>query len=70
MRLFTIAAAVGAQTAMADHYFDGLNRVHLRMNPDHRFKVMQLTDLHLGEQKQGKADHETLEMIRHMVDKE
>ena len=49
MRLFTIAAAVGAQTAMADHYFDGLNRVHLRMNSDHRFKVMQLTDLHLGE---------------------
>jgi len=47
--LFAIAATLSAQIALADHYFDSLNRLHMRMNPDNRFKVMQLTDLHFGE---------------------
>ena len=68
--LFTLVAALGAQTAMADYYFDGLDRLHLKMNRDNRFKVMQLTDLHFGEAGQSHLDHETLAMIRSLVSKE
>jgi len=49
MRTFSAAIALGAQVALADHYFDGMNRLHLRFNDNNRFKVMQLTDLHFGE---------------------
>ena len=49
MRTFTAALAFGAQVALADHYFDGMGRLHLRMNDNNRFKVMQFTDLHFGE---------------------
>ena len=68
--LFTLVAAIGAQTAFAEHYFDGLNRLHLKMNQDNHFKVMQLTDLHLGEVGQSHLDHETLTMIRSLIGKE
>ena len=67
-------ALVGvAQVALADHYFDGMDRVHLRMNKDNRFKIMQLTDLHFGEGsvgKSGELDHTTLHMIRSLIQKE
>ena len=59
-----------AQEALADHYFDGLERLHLRMNPDNRFKIMQLTDLHFGELGQSSNDSLTLGMIRQMIEKE
>lgn len=68
--LFTLVAAIGAQTAFAEHYFDGLNRLHLKMNTDNHFKVMQLTDLHMGEVDQSHLDHETLTMIRSLIGKE
>ena len=41
------AALFGA--ALADHYVDRDGNVHLRLNPDGHFKIMQLTDLHFGE---------------------
>ena len=46
---FAITAAIGAQSALASHYFDGLDRLNLKFNSDNHFKVMQLTDLHFGE---------------------
>ena len=67
---FTLTAAIGAQMALADHYFDGLDRIHLRMNSDNHFKVMQLTDLHFGEVGQGHLDSETLTMIKSLILKE
>jgi predicted MPP superfamily phosphohydrolase len=69
MRFFA-SVALGAQVALASHYFDGLNRVHLRMNNDNRFKILQLTDLHLGEVGMGHLDAETLHMIRSLCEKE
>ena len=38
--LFTLAAVIGAEMALAEHYFDGLDRLHLKMNQDNHFKVM------------------------------
>ena len=42
--LFTSIAAMtlamAAKQALAAHYFDSLNRVHLKMNPDNRFVIM------------------------------
>jgi len=40
MRDLLIAAALGAQSAFAGHYMDSLNRVHLKMNENNRFKVL------------------------------
>lgn len=36
----TVAMAIAAHQAQAAHYFDSLNRVHLKMNEDNRFVVM------------------------------
>lgn len=69
MRTFAIVAALAA-CASADHYFDGLDRVHLRFDKDNHFKIMQLTDLHLGESGQGMYDITTLNMIGSFIEKE
>ena len=67
---FAITAAIGAQSALASHYFDGLDRLNLKFNSDNHFKVMQLTDLHFGEVGQSHLDHETLTMIKSLITKE
>lgn len=66
---FAAALALTCKQALAKHYFDGMGRVHLKMNDDNHFKVMQLTDLHLGESRLH-LDYETLTMIEHLIDKE
>eukprot|EP00353_Schmidingerella_taraikaensis_P002802 CAMPEP_0185582124 /NCGR_PEP_ID=MMETSP0434-20130131/19878_1 /TAXON_ID=626734 ORGANISM="Favella taraikaensis, Strain Fe Narragansett Bay" /NCGR_SAMPLE_ID=MMETSP0434 /ASSEMBLY_ACC=CAM_ASM_000379 /LENGTH=260 /DNA_ID=CAMNT_0028200849 /DNA_START=55 /DNA_END=837 /DNA_ORIENTATION=+ len=63
-------AALSVECALAAHYFDSLDRVHLKMNDDNRFIVMQLTDLHFGEIHNTHLDHETLHFIRSLVGKE
>jgi len=70
MRTFGIMAALSVECALAAHYFDSLDRVHLKMNDDNRFIVMQLTDLHFGEIHNTHLDHETLHFIRSLVGKE
>ena len=70
MRTFAIGALAMAQVALADHYFDSLDRVHLRMNSNNRFKVMQLTDLHFGEPHAELLDNETLHIIKSLIGKE
>lgn len=59
-----------AACVSADHYFDSLDRVHLRFNRDNHFKIMQLTDLHLGESGQSQYDQSTLNMIGLLIQKE
>ena len=65
-----LALAALSSVALADHYFDSLERVHLRFNRDNHFKVMQLTDLHFGEPHSGHLDSETLHLIRSLIGKE
>ena len=70
-QFFALSLLAASHLALADHYFDGMDRVHLRMNRDNHFKVMQLTDLHFGEdQTSGELDHDTLHMIRSLIGKE
>ena len=70
MRTFSAAVALCAQVAFADHYFDGMGRLHLRMNDNNRFKVMQFTDLHFGEPRQAALDEETIILIKSLITKE
>ena len=50
-----ISAAALGLTANAAHYIDAAGDVHLKMNADGNFKIMQLTDLHFGEDEQRDA---------------
>ena len=52
----------------ADHYKDSRGKVHLRMNADNRFKIMQMTDLHFGESDD--MDLKTQELIKNLIEKE
>ena len=70
MRKCSAILALAAETALAAHFFDSLGRVHLKMNEDNKFKVMQLTDLHFGEVNNSHLDHETVHFIRSLVAKE
>jgi predicted MPP superfamily phosphohydrolase len=60
------AAMVGL--AAADHYIDDKGETHLRVNSDGTFKIMQLTDLHFGENNDLNA--KTATMIKDLVKKE
>jgi 3',5'-cyclic AMP phosphodiesterase CpdA len=62
--LFAIIAGLAA----ADHYIDAKGETHLRVNPDGSFKIMQLTDLHFGEDKT--LDAKTATSIKDWIDKE
>lgn len=63
-----IAAASLALTANAAHYIDAAGDVHLKMNPAGNFKIMQLTDLHFGEN--DKRDAATARAVKDWVEKE
>ena len=44
------AASLLALNVRADHYqLNGQEDVRLRFNSDNHFKIMQVTDIHLGE---------------------
>ena len=71
MQKFAIVAAMATGLAQAGHYFDSLDRVHLRFNRDNHFKIMQLTDLHLGENTNKlHNDTLTLQLIESLIGKE
>jgi len=70
MRSISFTAALVTSKAWGAHYFDQQEMVHLKMNDNNKFKVMQLTDLHLGEPGQHKSDEETLILIDSLLFKE
>ena len=57
-----------AELASADHFRDYNGGVSLRFNPGNRFKIMQLTDLHFGENLEG--DEKTIAEVQDLIRKE
>ena len=55
--------------ARADYYKeDGRMAVRLRFGADNKFKIMQLTDLHMGEDEE--LNQKTVDLIENMIGKE
>lgn len=64
----SVLAASLVALAYADSYIDSRGYVHVRVNKDGNFKIMQLTDLHFGESLE--ADRLTMRAITAWVNKE
>ena len=64
----SVLAASLVALANADSYVDSRGYAHVRLNKDGSFKIMQLTDLHFGENVE--ADRLTMRAITAWCNKE
>ena len=52
----------------ASYYTDNKGRVHLKLDNNNEYRIMQVTDLHFGEDPD--RDDQTINMIRDVIRKE
>ena len=63
-----VALFLLSQMAFAESYIDHNGNINLKFDRQGKFKIMQLTDLHFGENME--ADEKTVEEIQDMIRKE
>ena len=52
----------------AGHYKDNHGRMHLKLDKNNGYRIMQLTDLHFGEDED--RDTKTIQMVKELIRKE